>query len=101
MLEEVSASNIDFRYILKFYIWVRIIDILFFSPNGNMDINNLDSKRPTVKLSTTSSMRTREHNIPILIKFMKPVFGFNSSSLSLSGGRLQRQAILPFQPSYK
>ncbi|CAL9031034.1 unnamed protein product [Prunus brigantina] len=48
-----------------------------------------DSKRPTVKLSTTSSMRTREHNIPILIKFMKPVFGFNSSSLSLSGGRLQ------------
>ncbi|KAM1129088.1 hypothetical protein ACFXTH_038956 [Malus domestica] len=48
-----------------------------------------DSKRPAVKLSTPSSMRTREHSIPIFIKFVKPVFDFNSSSLSLSGGRLQ------------
>ncbi|KAK9926859.1 hypothetical protein M0R45_024068 [Rubus argutus] len=48
-----------------------------------------DSQRPAVKLSTTSSMRTREHSISILIKFMKPVFGFNSSSLALSGGLLQ------------
>ncbi|KAL6177481.1 hypothetical protein ACLB2K_049007 [Fragaria x ananassa] len=48
-----------------------------------------DSQRPAVKLSTTSSMRTREHSISILIKFMKPVFGFNSSSLVLSGGHLQ------------
>ncbi|XP_050376974.1 uncharacterized protein LOC126794334 [Argentina anserina] len=48
-----------------------------------------DSQRPAVKLSTTSSMRTREHRISILIKFMKPVFGFNSSSLALSGGHLQ------------
>ncbi|PON72223.1 Guanine nucleotide-binding protein, beta subunit [Parasponia andersonii] len=50
-----------------------------------------DSQRPAVKLSTTSSMRTRtrEHNIPISIIFMKPVFGFNSSYLSVSGGHVQ------------
>ncbi|XP_059442753.1 uncharacterized protein LOC132174986 isoform X2 [Corylus avellana] len=45
-----------------------------------------DSLRPVVRLSTTSYMRTTEHNIPILIKFMKPVFGFNSSNISISGG---------------
>ncbi|XP_062025753.1 uncharacterized protein LOC133742079 isoform X1 [Rosa rugosa] len=48
-----------------------------------------DSQRPAVKLSTTSSMRTREDTISILIKFIKPVFGFNSSFLALSGGHLQ------------
>lgn len=63
-----------------------------------MDVK-LDSQRPAVKLSTTSSMRTREHSISVLIKFMKPVFGFNSSSLALSGGLLQRQVIFLFKPS--
>ncbi|KAB2001486.1 hypothetical protein ES319_D12G305200v1 [Gossypium barbadense] len=48
-----------------------------------------DSQRTAVRLSTTCRMRTREHNIPISIKFMKPVFGFNSSLISISGGRLQ------------
>ncbi|XP_048329074.2 uncharacterized protein LOC125422293 isoform X4 [Ziziphus jujuba] len=48
-----------------------------------------DSKRPSVKLSTTSNMRTRENIIPISIKFMKPVFGFSSSNVSFSGGDLQ------------
>ncbi|XP_010663149.1 uncharacterized protein LOC100257111 isoform X2 [Vitis vinifera] len=48
-----------------------------------------DSQRPIVRLSTTSNMRTREHTIPILIKFLKPVFGFNSSHISISGGQLQ------------
>ncbi|KAK4394718.1 hypothetical protein Sango_1626100 [Sesamum angolense] len=37
-----------------------------------------DSQRPTVRLSTTCNMRTKEKSIVILIKFMKPVFGFNS-----------------------
>ena len=46
-----------------------------------------------MRLSTTSNMRTREHTIPILIKFLKPVFGFNSSHISISGGQLQRQVI--------
>ena len=45
-----------------------------------------------MKLSTTSSTRTREHNIPISIKFVKPVFGFNASYVSVSGGNVQRQA---------
>ncbi|XP_020537408.1 uncharacterized protein LOC105640359 isoform X2 [Jatropha curcas] len=48
-----------------------------------------DSQRPAVKLSTTSNSRTKEHSILISIKFMKPVFGFNSSFLSISGGHLQ------------
>ncbi|CAN1854366.1 hypothetical protein LINPERHAP1_LOCUS41301 [Linum perenne] len=52
-----------------------------------------DSEKPVVRLSTTSSTRTREHNIMVSIKFMKPVFGFNSSFVSISGGRLQRQAV--------
>ncbi|XP_044485980.1 uncharacterized protein LOC123211359 isoform X2 [Mangifera indica] len=49
-----------------------------------------DSQRPAVRLSTTSSMRTNQHSIPISIKFLKPVFGFNSSFISISGGHLQR-----------
>ncbi|CAN1149739.1 hypothetical protein LINPERPRIM_LOCUS18596 [Linum perenne] len=53
-----------------------------------------DSEKPVVRLSTTSSTRTREHNIMVSIKFMKPVFGFNSSFVSISGGRLQRQAVV-------
>ncbi|KAJ6688194.1 TRANSMEMBRANE PROTEIN [Salix koriyanagi] len=48
-----------------------------------------DSQRPAVRLSTSSNKRTKEHSIPISIKFMKPVFDFNSSFLSISGGHLQ------------
>ncbi|KAL7161689.1 hypothetical protein ACSBR2_042210 [Camellia fascicularis] len=48
-----------------------------------------DSQRPAVRLSTTSSTRTKENNILVLIKFMKPVFGFNSSHISIRGGHLQ------------
>ncbi|KAJ6294086.1 hypothetical protein OIU76_022213 [Salix suchowensis] len=48
-----------------------------------------DSQRPAVRLSTSSNKRTKEHSIPITIKFMKPVFDFNSSFLSISGGHLQ------------
>ncbi|KAL5544170.1 hypothetical protein UlMin_007954 [Ulmus minor] len=48
-----------------------------------------DSQRPSVMLSTSSDVRTREHNIPISIKFVKPVFGFNSSYVSVSGGHVQ------------
>ncbi|CAN4086028.1 unnamed protein product [Withania somnifera] len=48
-----------------------------------------DIQRPAVRLSTTSRMRTCEEQIPVLIKFVKPVFGFNSSHVSISGGQLQ------------
>ncbi|KAL5813853.1 hypothetical protein ACOSQ4_024494 [Xanthoceras sorbifolium] len=48
-----------------------------------------DSQRPAVRLSTTSSTRTRQHSIAISIKFLKPVFGFNSSFISISGGHLR------------
>ncbi|KAL2515681.1 hypothetical protein Fot_29652 [Forsythia ovata] len=47
-----------------------------------------DLQRPAVRLSTTSNMRTKEKSIPIMIKFMKPVFEFNSSHVSISGGYL-------------
>ncbi|CAI9757436.1 unnamed protein product [Fraxinus pennsylvanica] len=47
-----------------------------------------DSQRPAVRLSTTSNIRTKEKSIPIMIKFMKPVFEFNSSHISISGGYL-------------
>ncbi|XP_008791189.1 uncharacterized protein LOC103708166 [Phoenix dactylifera] len=48
-----------------------------------------DSLRPSVRLSTTSDMRTRKHNIPIFIKFVKPVFDFNSSAILVDGGHIQ------------
>nr|GMC69900.1 uncharacterized protein LOC109177202 isoform X1 [Ipomoea batatas] len=48
-----------------------------------------DSQRPTVRLSTTSTMRTSEKQIPIVINFIKPVFGFNSSLISISGGQVK------------
>ncbi|XP_021615967.1 uncharacterized protein LOC110617477 isoform X3 [Manihot esculenta] len=48
-----------------------------------------DSQRPAVRLSTFSNSRTKDDSIPVSIKFMKPVFGFNSSFLSISGGHLQ------------
>ncbi|KAK7301544.1 hypothetical protein RJT34_12410 [Clitoria ternatea] len=47
-----------------------------------------DSIRPAVMLSTYS-MRTREHKLQILIKFVEPVFGFNTSCISISGGSLK------------
>ncbi|XP_073108633.1 uncharacterized protein [Elaeis guineensis] len=49
-----------------------------------------DSLRPSVRLSTTSDMRTRKHNIPIFIEFVKPVFDFNSSAILVDGGHIQR-----------
>ncbi|CAI9112664.1 OLC1v1013138C3 [Oldenlandia corymbosa var. corymbosa] len=47
-----------------------------------------DSIRPTVRLRTTSRRRTKDKSIPVLIKFTKAVFGFNSSHMSISGGHL-------------
>ncbi|KAI4341392.1 hypothetical protein MLD38_026122 [Melastoma candidum] len=49
-----------------------------------------DTLRPAVRLSTTSNFRTTQHDIPIRIKFWKPVFGFNSSNVVVSGGHVQR-----------
>ncbi|XP_078177786.1 uncharacterized protein LOC144572199 isoform X2 [Carex rostrata] len=46
-----------------------------------------DVERPSVKL-TTYQTRTTEHNIPVLIKFVKPVFDFNSSAIMVWGGQL-------------
>ncbi|GAB4845770.1 hypothetical protein Ancab_039179 [Ancistrocladus abbreviatus] len=48
-----------------------------------------DSERPIVRLITLSKMRSRESSITVWIKFKKPVFGFNSTHVSISGGQLQ------------
>lgn len=48
-----------------------------------------DSKRPAVKLRTGSKMRTRDTSIIVLIEFLKPVFGFNSSHVLVSGGHIE------------
>lgn len=45
-----------------------------------------DVPSPVFRLSTTADMRTRECNIPIAIKFMNLILGFNLSSLLISGG---------------
>ncbi|KAI3761371.1 hypothetical protein L1987_51785 [Smallanthus sonchifolius] len=49
-----------------------------------------DSQRPYARLSTTSHMPTQQERITVTIKFMKPVFGFNSSHFSISGGHILR-----------
>ncbi|KAK4776337.1 hypothetical protein SAY86_005025 [Trapa natans] len=48
-----------------------------------------DTQRPTVRLSTTSTFRTKRHTIPVSVKFVKPVFGFNSSNVMIEGGHLK------------
>ncbi|KAK8970883.1 hypothetical protein KSP40_PGU018306 [Platanthera guangdongensis] len=47
-----------------------------------------DAQRPAVRVSTTADVRTKEQNIPVIIKFVKPVFEFNSSSVLISGGHI-------------
>ncbi|EPS71402.1 hypothetical protein M569_03352 [Genlisea aurea] len=47
-----------------------------------------DTRRPRVKLSTPSQMRSREKIVPVFIKFLKPVFGFDAASISITGGDL-------------
>ncbi|XP_065030595.1 uncharacterized protein LOC135653069 isoform X2 [Musa acuminata AAA Group] len=47
-----------------------------------------DADRPSVRLSTTSNIWTRQHKIPVLINFEKPVFNFNSSAIIISGGSI-------------
>uniref|UniRef100_A0A0E0A3N1 Bacterial Ig-like domain-containing protein n=1 Tax=Oryza glumipatula TaxID=40148 RepID=A0A0E0A3N1_9ORYZ len=41
-----------------------------------------DNQRPSVKLAT-STVRTSSRNIPVLIKFAKPVFNFTSSAVQI------------------
>ncbi|KAL4634077.1 hypothetical protein ACB092_04G171300 [Castanea dentata] len=58
-------------------------------PTVTLSTPRSESLRPTVILSTPSHIRTRERNIPMLIKFVKPVFGVNSSIISITGGHIQ------------
>ncbi|XP_049936469.1 uncharacterized protein LOC116264164 isoform X2 [Nymphaea colorata] len=53
-----------------------------------------DSQRPTVRLTTASNARTKDKRLPVLIKFSEPVFDFNASAVSVSGGHLLRFNII-------
>ncbi|XP_021303081.1 uncharacterized protein LOC8065336 isoform X2 [Sorghum bicolor] len=46
-----------------------------------------DTQRPWVKLGT-STRRTSSRDIPVLIKFAKPVFNFSSSAVQVFGGNV-------------
>ena len=47
-----------------------------------------DAVRPQVQVSTTSRAKTKEAALPFVVQFTEPVFGFNSSSVRISGGSL-------------
>lgn len=47
--------------------------------------------KPNVVLRTSSLTETRDFNINIMAEFTKPVFGFGTSIVEVSGGRLIRQ----------
>nr|XP_023928262.1 uncharacterized protein LOC112039606 [Quercus suber] len=49
--------------------------------------------RPAVMFHTPSHIWTRERNISVLIEFVKPIFGFSRSNITIIGGKLQRQVI--------
>ncbi|URD81960.1 transposon protein [Musa troglodytarum] len=99
LLRTVQASNSarDLKIDLSFSEPVlnsseEILDLLHASsgllvPTNKSNLGN-HADRPSVRLSTTSNMRTRQHKIPVLINFEKPVFDFNSSAIIISGGSI-------------
>ncbi|KAK9120096.1 hypothetical protein Scep_018189 [Stephania cephalantha] len=50
-----------------------------------------DATKPEVKLISNSPRETMESNFDVIVKFTKPVFGFDSSTLEISGGTITRQ----------
>ncbi|XP_075661086.1 uncharacterized protein LOC142630909 isoform X2 [Castanea sativa] len=58
-------------------------------PAVNLITQPIEFSRPAVMLHTPSHTWTRERIIPMLIIFVKPVFGFNSSNILITGGQLQ------------
>lgn len=68
---------------------VATIDPMFLLLIHFKYVPSPDSQRPKMRLSTYY-MRTRVSNIAVSIKFSKPVFGFNSSLMSISGGYVKR-----------
>ncbi|KAL5581377.1 hypothetical protein UlMin_013819 [Ulmus minor] len=49
-----------------------------------------DSQEPSVRLSTNSPNVTKEFNINVIAEFTKPVFGFETSMVEVSGGKITR-----------
>lgn len=50
-----------------------------------------DATHPSVVLSTSSPIVTKEANINVVVEFTKPVFGFDASSIEVEGGKVARQ----------
>ena len=57
-----------------------------------------DIDRPRVLLSTTARAHTRNQLVPVVIQFTAPVFTFNNSGVTLTGGVLGRLGILTLNP---
>ncbi|CAO2819058.1 unnamed protein product [Amaranthus hypochondriacus] len=103
MLRPINGSNLENRRFGYMFDKLPNFTVVTVSLNSRLVISRqgspvspvapatflYDTKRPSVRLSTTSKMRTRDNRITVSIKFVKPVFGFNSSHLSISGGRLE------------
>ncbi|KAG9445995.1 hypothetical protein H6P81_012123 [Aristolochia fimbriata] len=49
-----------------------------------------DSTKPSVRLSSGTLEVTKDPRISVVVEFAKPVFGFDSSSIAIEGGRLAR-----------
>ncbi|XP_038989295.1 uncharacterized protein LOC103718327 isoform X2 [Phoenix dactylifera] len=49
-----------------------------------------DTTHPSVVLSTSSPIVTKEANINVVVEFTKPVFGFDASSIEVEGGKVAR-----------
>lgn len=57
-----------------------------------------DIDRPQVLLSTTARAHTRDQLLPVLIQFTKPVFTFNNSGVTLTGGVWRRSVFRTSKP---
>ncbi|KAI8556524.1 hypothetical protein RHMOL_Rhmol05G0259900 [Rhododendron molle] len=92
MVEEISSMSIVTVSLNSSFIISRHgTPVSTVAPVTFLDVGLIsDSQRPAVILATTSSTRTRENSISVLIEFTKPVFDFNSSHVSITGGHLQR-----------
>ncbi|EHA8590577.1 hypothetical protein COCNU_scaffold020585G000050 [Cocos nucifera] len=49
-----------------------------------------DTTHPSVVLSTSSPIVTKEANINVVVEFTKPVFGFDATSIEVEGGKVAR-----------
>lgn len=92
------ASSLSWNIIwcfITFLMYSVCFDLVSFSFECTIltpSVSVSDRERPEVQLSTIAPAKTKSHIIPVLIQFTEPVFLFNSSDVTISGGNLTRQA---------